>query len=398
MEAQDGGNGSLRVASFSCYLDKAKESLIHRVSAQDHNNMTIKFSNKDPSAAAASGGGGGGFRVDSFSRSSDHNLHFQVPAPVPDPTAAFSFSHHAAEIGVFGADRYFKMKLQYPAAAVRRPATTPSFCSGSCSESESSSATTWNSQSTLLRPNESIQLKQKKAAAARLFTGFSCRTPCFGNKSVRINEIATAAVAVVAAPAKSFHQNQLIQKIEESRRSIEVFGSSRKIRVSKGGDVATNMERKLSMLTWDAIPVGGRNNLPTSTIGSISGGGGGDAESDGSSDLFEIEDVSGNIYPLLEGANDDEPSCVMSPAPSLCAPSEASIQWSVVTASAADFALSEFNDDSVSVAAAAKPKANTNQGQKSRLSHGLLGCKSVKAVDVANENVCVKVKNKTLIS
>ncbi|XP_047969067.1 protein PHYTOCHROME KINASE SUBSTRATE 3-like [Salvia hispanica] len=395
METQDGSNGSLRVASFSCYLDKAKESLVHRVSAQDHNNMTIKFS----AAAAASG-----LRVDSLSRASDHNLLFQVPAPVPDPTAAFSFSHQSAEIGVFGADRYFNTrKLQYPTAAAppRRAATT----SGSGSESESSVATSWNSQSTLLRSNQSIQLKQKKAAAAavvtaaRLFTGFNCRTPCFGNKSVQISEF-------VAAPAK----NQLIEKIEESRRSIEVFGSSRKIRVSKGGnDVATNMERKLSMLTWDAIPVAGSSNLPTSTVGSSSGGGGGGgggdgAESDGSSDLFEIEDVSGSIYSVLEGVDDDddddEPSCVMSPATSLYAPSEASIQWSVVTASAADFssALSEFDSVSVTAAAAAKPRANSNQGQKSRPSHGLLGCKSVKAVDVANENVCVKVKNKTLIN
>ncbi|XP_042035481.1 protein PHYTOCHROME KINASE SUBSTRATE 3-like [Salvia splendens] len=391
METQDGSNGSLRVASFSCYLDKAKESLIHRVSAQDHNNMTIKFSTNAAAAAAASGGGG--LRVDSFSRASDHNVLVQVPAPVPDPTAAFSFSHQSAEIGIFSADRYFNMKLQYPPVAAGPAPLRAAMTSVSGSESESSAATTLNSQSTLLRSNQSIQLKQKKAAAvtaARLFTGFSCRTPCFGNKSVRINEFA-------AAPAK----NQLIEKIEDSRRSIEVFGSSRKIRVSKGGnDVETNMERKLSMLTWDAIPVGGSSNLPTSsTIGSS--GGGGDEESDASSDLFEIEDVSGNIYPLLEGADDDdEPSCVMSPATSLYAPSEASIQWSVVTASAADFSttMSEFNDDSVSVAAAVKPRANSNQGQKSRASHGLLGCKSVKAVDVANENVCVKVKNKTLIN
>ncbi|KAG6412883.1 hypothetical protein SASPL_125576 [Salvia splendens] len=344
METQDGS--SLRVASFSSYIDKGIESLVHRVSAQDHTNMTIKLSHKaaDPT------------RVDSFSsRSSDHN-----------PNSAFTFSHltpkHAAgEISVFGADRYFNMKLEY------QTKTHPRRCL------ESSAPTTCHSQTTLLPSNQSS--KQKKTAS-RIFTGFGCKTPCFGNKSVQIDEI------------KDHHQNHQIKKIqdiEESRKSIEVFGS-RKIKDAKGSEVATNMERKLSMLTWDAIPKGGNKNLPTSTIGSTSGVG--DVVSEASSDLFEIEEVSGSIYPLMQGADDDddEPSCMMSPATSLYAPSEASIQWSVVTASAADFsALSEFNNDSVSTKV-------VNQVQKSRPT-GLLGCKSIKAVDVANQNVCVKVKN-----
>ncbi|KAL1553496.1 protein PHYTOCHROME KINASE SUBSTRATE 3-like [Salvia divinorum] len=368
METQDGS--SLRVASFSSYIDKGKESLVHRVSAQDHNNMTIKLSHKaDPT------------RVDSFSRSSDHSLLFQAP----DPNSAFTFAHltpkHAAgEISVFGADRYFNMKLEYQTAATKShprrppaPAATPSFCS------ESSAPTTCHSQTTLLPSNQSHQSKQKKTA--RIFTGFGCRTPCFGNKSVRIDEIA-------AAPSPAMIKK--IQDIEESRRSIEVFGS-RKIKDAKGSEVATNMERKLSMLTWDAIPKGGNKNLPTSMIGSSSDVV--DVASEASSDLFEIEEVSGSIYPLVQAADDDddEPSCMMSPATSLYAPSEASIQWSVVTASAADFStLSEFNDDSVS-AKVVKTRV-VNQVQKSRPT-GLLGCKSLKAVDVANQNACVKVKN-----
>ncbi|KAG6410286.1 hypothetical protein SASPL_128342 [Salvia splendens] len=356
METQDAS--SLRVASFSSYIDKGKESLVHRVSAQDHTDMTIKLSHKAANPT----------RVDSFSsRSSDPN---------PNPNSAFSFSHltpkHAAgEISVFGADRYFNMKLEYQTAATkthpRRP-PTPSLCS------ESSAPTTCHSQTTLLPSNQS---SKHKKTSSRIFTGFGCRTPCFGNKSVQIDEI------------KDRHQNhpiKMIQDIEESRKSIEVFGS-RKIKDAKGSEVATNMERKLSMLTWDAIPKGGNKNLPTSTTGSTSEVG--DVASVASSDLFEIEEVSGSIYPLMRGAdNDDEPSCMMSPATSLYAPSEASIQWSVVTASAADFsALSEFNDDSVS-AKVVKTRV-VGQVQKSRPA-GLLGCKSIEAVDVADQNVCVK--------
>ncbi|XP_047940205.1 protein PHYTOCHROME KINASE SUBSTRATE 3-like [Salvia hispanica] len=343
METQDGS--SLRVASFSSYIDKGKESLVHRVSAQDHTNMTIKLSNPT--------------RVDSFSsRSSEHN-----------PNSAFTFSHltpkhaGAGEISVFGADRYFNMKLEYQ---TKTHPPTPSLCS------ESSAPTTCHSQTTLLPSN---QPSKHKKTASRIFTGFGCKTPCFGYKSVQIDEIKD-------------HPIKKIQDIEESRKSIEVFGS-RKIKDAKGSEVATNMERKLSMLTWDAIPKGGKKNLPTSTIGSTSEVG--DVASEASSDLFEIEEVSGSIYPLMQGADDDdddEPSCMMSPATSLYAPSEASIQWSVVTASAADFSgLSEFNDDSVS-AKVVKTRV-VNQVQKSRPT-GLLGCKSIKAVDVANQNVCVK--------
>ncbi|KAL0342634.1 UNVERIFIED_CONTAM: protein PHYTOCHROME KINASE SUBSTRATE 3 [Sesamum calycinum] len=104
------------------------------------------------------------------------------------------------------------------------------------------------------------------------------------------------------------------------------------------------MERKLSMLTWDAIPKG--QNLPTSTVGS--GTICDDMASDASSDLFEIENISGSMYPvqLTAGIAADDMSICMSPA-SQYAPSEASIQWSVVTASAADYSsvLSDYNDE-----------------------------------------------------
>ncbi|KAL0285663.1 UNVERIFIED_CONTAM: protein PHYTOCHROME KINASE SUBSTRATE 3 [Sesamum angustifolium] len=139
------------------------------------------------------------------------------------------------------------------------------------------------------------------------------------------------------------------------------------------------MERKLSMLTWDAIPKG--QNLTTSTVGS--GTICDDMASDASSDLFEIENISGSIITVR--------------------PSEASIQWSVVTASAADYSsvLSDYNDEtSVSVmgdktsrihATVARNRGG-KEAQKSRPG-GLLGCKSHKAVDVA-ENVCHKSNEK----
>lgn len=433
MEADDNNNMSLRVASFSCYLDTAKESLVRRVSAQDPSTIkppiNIKFSKKDQDH-----GGLKNLRVDSFNSYLNtapdaHNFVFEVPGPIQDPTSAFTFSHQIpkdGEIGVFGADKYFNMKLEYQTGTktaykinqAAAPAnlgrnimpTTPSL---------TSETTSWNSQRALLQGNES-QMKQKKGMTRRLFMGFGCRGPCFDKKSVHVDEtegfytskpsrtgserhghppipalapplnLAAAAAAEAEVEAKTMMK---IEDLDQSRPSIEVFGSLN--RSVKGDTVATNMERKLSMLTWDAIPKG--RNLPTSRNGTSTVCD--DMASDASSDLFEIENISGSIFPLLAADDDDidTMSNCMSPTTSHYAPSEASIQWSVVTASAADYS---FNDESVSVAgdAAVSKKVVVKRGKEvqkvGKAAGGFLGCKSHKAVDVAEKNdQMIKAKN-----
>ncbi|KAH6781593.1 hypothetical protein C2S51_006886 [Perilla frutescens var. frutescens] len=408
--------------------------MVHRsVSAQDIHHHT----KPNPPISITN------LRVDSFSSylnaAADHsNFIFQLPAPIQDPTSAFTFSHQIpkdAEIGVFGADKYFNMKLEYQTNPIKnhqREPAAPNINAMPRPPSFTSQASSWNSQTTLLpdfQRNHGSQMKQKKAIARRLFMGFGCRSgPCFDKKSVKIDEIVAqeAPYHNNSKPTRIDHRlplpppppppiNQdssssakkqqlpINVDLDESRPSIEVFGSHN--RSSKGDAVATNMERKLSMLTWDAIPKG--KNPPTSTLGTSTICD--DMASDASSDLFEIENISGSIYPLLASelaAADDMSSCCMSPT-SLYAPSEASIQWSVITASAADYsALSEFNDESVSVVGdaavskkiVAKRGKDQVQNSKSRPPAGIfLGCKSGKAVDVA-ENVCVKSNEKAKIN
>lgn len=444
----DHDNMSLRVASFSCYLDTAKENLVHRVSAQEtpiplSSGKTIPSTIKPPfnikfSQSKDSQDSLTNLRVDSFSylNTAGDNFVFEVPGPIQDPTSAFSFSHEIpkdGEIGVFGADKYFNMKLEYQTEVKHKyknegPANLPQVTSNIRPKTPSlcSEASSWNSQTTLLpdlQGSES-QTKHKKAIGRRIFTGFGCRGPCFDKKSVHISEIVAQGAYYGSKPTRTGSERidhrlalmpvshpgtedltvkkQLkIQDLQESRLSIEVFGSS--ATSSKGDIIATNMERKLSMLTWDAIPKG--KTLPTSsTLGSSTICD--DMASDASSDLFEIENVSGSIYPVLTSEPaDDISSCMMSPT-SLYAPSEASIQWSVVTASAADYSvLSEYNEGrSVSVAGDVISRKNvTNRSFKTRIEGGkeaqkirpggLLGCKSNKAVDVA-ENVCHKTNEK----
>ncbi|KAK6153401.1 hypothetical protein DH2020_013040 [Rehmannia glutinosa] len=428
---------SLRVASFSCYLDTAKENLVHRVSSQDQTPIpltssktsikppfSIKFSKSSQDSLT-------NLRVDSFSylntTTGDNNFVFEIPGPIQDPTSAFTFSQEIpkdSEIGVFGADKYFNMKLEYHhhqktaetkhkfnnevapqkiESNINRTIRTPSL---------SSEASSWNSQTALIPDNfQKIgysQTKQKKTIGRRnIFTGFGCRGPCFDKKSVHIDKIVYTGsklptrtgseridhLALIPVPENhSTAKNQLkMESLDESRHSIEVFGSN----TSKGDNIATNMERKLSMLTWDAIPKS-QTPLPASKSSTVCD----DMASDASSDLFEIENISGSIFPSITSEPADDVSTCMSPT-SHYAPSEASIQWSVVTASAADYnsILSDYNDlnerercrNNNMTNRSSKTRNDCKEVQKSR-SGGLLGCKSHKAVDVA-ENVCHKIND-----
>lgn len=156
--------------------------------------------------------------------------------------------------------------------------------------------------------------------------------------------------------------------VEEPRISLEVFSS--KPRKRADNVVEMNLERKLSMLTWDAIPRAQVLKSPSRMDE--------DMGSEVSSELFEIENISGTgTIP-----------------PSMCyEPSEASIEWSVMTASAADFSvLSEYDEKEVIpgtnhiLTDNKRPdfirSLDHKEVHRSRTS-GLLGCKSHKAVQIA---------------
>ncbi|KAM6569695.1 hypothetical protein CsatB_017680 [Cannabis sativa] len=246
--------------------------------------------------------------------------------------------------------------------------------------------------------------------------------------------------------------NNIDQPEDPNRLSLEVFGS--KTTTSKGGDrddiddVATNLERKLSVLTWDAIPVKPGNhhhhhhhhqhNKHISSVYKIEDSSY-NLDSDASSDLFEIENITAAtrspelLQPpaqatssvlvlkpasrqVLLGKNDNmslhmTPNYNSDQYYSSYEPSEASIDWSVVTASAAaaDQMMSSavFGYDEKKLTASSS--MNTSRatagrggvkyykaarrsgsgggggfkGGRSRQNNGILGCKSHKAVRVA---------------
>ena len=143
------------------------------------------------------------------------------------------------------------------------------------------------------------------------------------------------------------------------------------------------------MLSWDAIPRATDEELikNPSSSGPPSESYRDDTGSDASSDLFEIECLSSTANPVVVGVGPRPPSPDNCPIPTTCyAPSEASIEWSVVTASAADFSVISDSEDqrSTLTASFAQPPKRASATPKPR--PGILpGCKSQKAVRVAEE-------------
>ncbi|XP_073135785.1 protein PHYTOCHROME KINASE SUBSTRATE 1-like [Henckelia pumila] len=185
------------------------------------------------------------------------------------------------------------------------------------------------------------------------------------------------------------------------RKSLDVFASP----ILGRGKNSLSLDKKLSMLTWDALVPGGVTeeikNIPPicSDLNNDS-----DSDSDDSDDLFEIQSLSkGNSF-LSRQASGGLSGCI---TPRNCyAPSEASIEWSVVTASAADFSVFSDFEELRSTTATATSTATTstvtvtpNHPRKpcpnprnsplkqvpKRRTGILSGCKSEKAVRVAGD-------------
>ncbi|GLU12359.1 hypothetical protein SLE2022_290440 [Rubroshorea leprosula] len=354
----------------------------------------------------------------------------------PGPSCLERTKIEEGEISVFGAERYFSMKLDDDSSRlddnhgsrhglrgenqVDQQQMKPGFRPGTPSiRSESSS----NSHTALLQSfarNQSAS-KVKRIDSRGFFSGLACTGSCSDGKSVSINQnVENRRIhhgkEYGKQPVRRNHKTLVSDRWKQPQfdsRSIEKMsvGSSREeyfapaipkagsVKIQPGksprvfgsssltkGDIAFNLERKLSMLTWDAIP--NSPNLPSGFFGSQ---GDDDIESDASSDLFEIENVSSNIGqgPFTRQESDGMSNCITP-----YEPSETSIEWSVVTASAADFSVVSDYDEKKLTRSSTLPGSKTagtvanaksildKEAQQSKPS-GILGCKSHKAVRVA---------------
>ncbi|XP_059447185.1 protein PHYTOCHROME KINASE SUBSTRATE 1 [Corylus avellana] len=342
------------------------------------------------------------------------------------------------EIGVFGAEKYFKgglmdednprstagmsaKKHQYKKA--ERVDLEPIKCRIQPLTPSVQSESSWNSQSSLLQSGvrNPSRTNTNKVRRKKILAGLGCKyCSCSDKDSVEIkehgDEISFQGKAIKTEPRKTDDLGKLDKlgdrvglnrencftfptsnsgaagnlpitlqfqedKEEKLRKSIEVFGSP----VMGKRNKSLSIERRLTMLSWDATP-----RLEEIDFSAPSGGTYNDTESDASSDLFEIESLTGKANPFLaRQASDATSGCV---TPTTCyEPSEASIEWSVVTASAADFSVmsdcEELRSTSTKKGASAitNAKAETNREIQRRRSGILLGCKSQKAVQVAGD-------------
>lgn len=181
---------------------------------------------------------------------------------------------------------------------------------------------------------------------------------------------------------------------QKLRKSLEVFGSP----VMEQGNPCSSLERRLTMLSWDVT-----RRADEIEFNAISAGICDDSESDASSDLFEIDSLTGKSTSttfLARLPSDNTTSGCLTPT-TCYAPSEASIEWSVVTASAADCSVMSDSEEQRSVLHASSPMKKAQAAatisadvakttsikeiQRQRTSNILSGCKSHKALRVAGD-------------
>ncbi|CAL0318253.1 unnamed protein product [Lupinus luteus] len=187
--------------------------------------------------------------------------------------------------------------------------------------------------------------------------------------------------------------NQLVkmqlEEIETPRKSLQVFGSPI---LDRRSSRSLTLDKKFSMPSWEGTPKMEEINFSANSGGNYNDD---DAESDASSDLFEIDSLTGKSNSTTFHARPTSNVASGCASPSFYAPSEASIEWSVVTASAVEYSAMSDYDDQGSVATIRSPLrtslASSNGKPKGsrqvprRHPAMLLGCKSHKAVGVADD-------------
>ncbi|KAG8645342.1 hypothetical protein MANES_10G056666v8 [Manihot esculenta] len=171
----------------------------------------------------------------------------------------------------------------------------------------------------------------------------------------------------------------------KQRKLSEVFGSPVHDKRSKSFRIGW----KLSMFSWKEVP-----RMEEINYSAISGGVYNDNESDASSDLFEIESHIGKFTQFLARQGSNATSDCPSPTTGY-ALSEASIKWSVVTASTADFSvMSDYEELKPPITlpnpiktfhTTVNAKFETSKETPRHRSSISFGCNSYKAIRVAGD-------------
>ncbi|GJR61689.1 phytochrome kinase substrate 1-like protein [Tanacetum coccineum] len=291
------------------------------------------------------------------------------------------------ELGVFGAEKYFKgvideellrtpsahYRLNQPQERHEEPSPLPKPNRAPSVRSESS----YNSRKGLLvsngngNGNGNGNDHRKKKSVKSLLASLGCN--CNDKDSVKVTHKKVPIRGGDSVNNRKALSSQWVEGNVNIKKddcfSFPVLNPERLPEVKQEGEQEKklfSLERKLTMLNWDGV-------TPRAEALDVSRNGGqNDTGSDASSDLFELESFStheNNSFLAKQAmdSNDGRLSNVHG-----YAPSEASVDWSVVTAGVADIS----NPEDLRVSRTAKVGSSS----------GILsGCTSLKAVRVSGD-------------
>ncbi|XP_004511209.1 protein PHYTOCHROME KINASE SUBSTRATE 1 [Cicer arietinum] len=350
--------------------------------------------------------------------------------PTKSPLSQVEKTEDSGEIGVFGAEKYFnRREVETSRAATKylpqrdekMAIETRKYKVDEYGTSSIGSVSTWNSQNALLKSGLRNSNKEKVQANKSVLYNLGFKCSCSDKNSVDINDhegkisfrnygavhsktkpkkifnlgLDDVSVKKISKPSSEifinnnkdvyFQKNSLacntrnhlvkmqspLDEENTPRKSLEVFGSPKPILNSKRSSLSIDKRLVFPKMVEEID-----SNYDVD-----------DAASDASSDLFEIESIKGKSHTtfLTRQTSDATSSCV---SPNCYAPSEASIEWSVVTASIdCEDQMSEFT-----IRTPIRTPLNSSNG-KTKVSREiprrrpgiLLGCKSHKAVKVVGD-------------
>ncbi|QCD82487.1 protein PHYTOCHROME KINASE SUBSTRATE 1-like [Vigna unguiculata] len=245
-----------------------------------------------------------------------------------------------------------------------------------------------------LDASHSIKLSKPNAELLKINNVYFQKEENFGvGVKSRRNSLAFSPLSSASGNQNHLMKMQAQQEEEEMkpRKSLEVFGS-------------TVLKNKIKSLSFD------RRMEMSSRTEEIDSKYMNDAASDASSDLFEIESIKSKTNPFLARQTSDAASGCVSPTNGY-APSEASIEWSVATASAAVMSDCEEQMSEVTIRSPIRTAFTLSSDGKTKAPREvqrrrpsmLLGCKSHKSVRVAGDafityehpNSTPKIRNRT---
>ncbi|CAN1187840.1 Protein PHYTOCHROME KINASE SUBSTRATE 1 [Linum perenne] len=247
-----------------------------------------------------------------------------------------------AEIGIFSAEKYFNGGIDEAMTPSRIPSrklqeekkkkdcrnddgnkvavkTSKIFHSSGITPSLKSESS-WNSHSILLKST----FRNNKARSKSLISGLTCRCYCSDKKSVDVKE--EEQIGDI-----SFRGNRIPGKLPNAEQ-ISAYSEILKTKKETCFSFPTtpSSEAHEPKLFPRSVNLKDIRKLPARKQEEPE-----DCESDASSDLFEIESLTGNkVTSFLARQNSGATSGCITP---IYPPSEASVDWSVVTAKTTDF-------------------------------------------------------------